>query len=343
LPALAARWLDRAPAGWDALLAADPSASPSHRPAVAAAFAEALPAHEPCILALEEGGRLVGGVPFVETRRGPFRWLYALPLQLPAPPLASPGRHAEVDAAAAAAVRERAAERGLVGGAWSWYRAAGPAPAEAALAAVPGETRTLEAGLVDLTGGTDAALARMDRKERQALRGARANALAFGEDPGALEAAWLLHDAQSRGWGGRAPLPLEVSRRLLLPRGGEPVARLFALRDARGVVAAALVLDGPHETFAWWSGTHPVARASGAPGVLLWRIAEWAARAGRARLNLGASAGLPGVASFKRSLGADAFRYPLRWFDASRAGPAGRLVAGLQSFARRGRRRGDPA
>jgi hypothetical protein len=336
------RWLEGAPPGWDALVAADPAASPSHRPAVWEAFAAALPGHAVRVLALEADGALVGGVPLMEVRRGPLRWLHALPLMLPAPPLAAPGWHAALDRVAAGAVLDLARERGIVGGSWSWYR-----PAEVGAYPQPqtrdlGETRTFEASIVELGAGLDAALARVGRKERAALRRPRAD-LAFSDDPAPLEPAYALHVAQSRRWGGHRLMPLELSRRLLGAGGDPAVARLFSLADAHGVVSAALALDGPHETFVWWSGTHPEGRTLGAFTLLLWRIVEWAAARGRARVNLGASSGLPGVASFKRSLGVEALRYPVLWLDTQTAGIAGRALRGLQARRWRGRARGDAA
>jgi CelD/BcsL family acetyltransferase involved in cellulose biosynthesis len=343
LIAATARWLDRAPADWDALVAGDPSSSPSHRPALWEAFAATMPGYHVRVLALEEGGVLVGGLPMIELRRGPFRWLHALPLMLPAPPISRPGRQASLDPLAANAVADLARELRVVGGAWSWYRPGGENIDPAVLARVPGETRFVEAAVVELGQGLDAALARVGRKERAALRRARVRALAFSEDPASLEQAYALHVAQSREWGGHRPLPLEFSRRLLTPGVDPALARVFSLADARGVVSAALALDGPHETFVWWSGTHPQGRALGAFTLLLWRIVEWAAARGRARVNLGASAGLSGVSSFKRSLGVEPVRYPVRWLDATQAGAAGRAVARLQARAGRGRARGEEA
>ncbi len=335
-----ARWLDRAPGGWDALVAGDPTSSPSHRPAVWEAFAATLPGHHVHVLALEQDGALMGGVPLIELRRGPFHWLHALPSLLPAPPLAIHGRHAEFDPLAATALARLAHDLRVVGGAWSWYRPGGATADPGALACVPGRTRFVEASVVELGGGLDAALARVGRKERAALRRPR-HALAFSEDPGVLETAYALHVAQSRRWGGHRPLPLDLSRRLLAAGGDPALARLFSLADARGVVSAALALDGPHETFVWWSGTHPDGRELGAFARLLWGIVEWAAARGRARVNLGASSGLPGVSSFKRSLGVTRVRYPVRWLDATGASVVGRVVARLQSRSWRGRAFGE--
>jgi hypothetical protein len=213
----------------------------------------------------------------------------------------------------------------------------------AALALVPGETRLLDAALVDLAGGLDAALARVDRKQRQAFHHPRVRTLEFTQDPAYLEEAYALHLAQGREWSGHRALPLEFARRLLGAGGASPVARLFSLVDARGVLSATFALDGPHETFLWWSGTHREGRRRGAFPLLAWRVVEWAAAAGRTRVNLGASTGLARVAAFKHGLGTTAMPYPVRWLSARHAPPAGRAVAWLQALVRRGRARGEAA
>lgn len=335
----AARWTDRAPQDWDALAAGDPGAAPSHRPELWSAFVAAQPGLSLRLAVVEESGRVIGGAPVLVERRGGLAWLRALPMLLPGAPIAAPGRHAEVDAAVASVLVALAAESRVVGGEWALYRPVGTEVAPGAIEATGGETRYLEAAIVDLSGGLDSALRRMDRKQRQSLRESRARGYVFASEPGALEAAYALHLAQGRQWAGHRALPLELSRRLLA--GG--AAQLFTLRGAAGVVSAALALDGPHETFVWWSGTHAAARRHGAFPLLLWEIVEWAARAGRTRVNLGASTGLSFVASFKSSFGARGLRYPVRWLDARHAPAPARIAAWAQSLARRGRPRGEAA
>jgi CelD/BcsL family acetyltransferase involved in cellulose biosynthesis len=98
------------------------------------------------------------------------------------------------------------------------------------------------------------------------------------------------------------------------------------------------VLDHAHETFAWWTGAHPEARAvSASRALMVWAI-RWAAARGRARFNLGGSAGLSGVSAFKHSLGARDVEYPVRWL--APRGVRGRIVAGLKRLGRPARRRG---
>lgn len=337
--------LEAPPAGWDLLLERDPNASPTHRPEVWAALAAALPGMRPCFIAAEEDGRMRGGAPVLIERRAGMHWLHALPFLLPGTPLAEPGAHRAVDAAVAEGLASLQRELGAVGGEWALYRPQGPPLDPAAAARVSGENRMFETAVIDLDQGLEPVRRRMNRKTRQELGRARANGLTFGEEPGVLADAYALHLSQSRGWSWNRPPPLELLRRLMhsTAAGVSPVARLFTVRDARGLLTAALVLDHRHESMVWWSGSHRDARERHAFGFLLWSIAEWAQRAGRARLNLGASGGSEAVWAFKRALGATGQRYPVRWLDARHATPVGRLAAGIQARLRRGRVRGEPA
>jgi hypothetical protein len=235
-----------------------------------------------------------------------------------------------------------------VGGAWSCYRARGPAVDPAALERVGGETRVLETSLVDLEEGIEAAWRRVASDTRYELRRARARGLTVGEEPGCVDEVYALHLAQARHWPGYRPLPLELSRRSLQTCGSAdagpgPLARLFVARDARGVVCAMYFLDHPRELLAWWGVTRGGARGQYAMPLLLWSAAEWAAGAGRARVNLGGSAGRRTLAAFKRGLGARELRYPVRWIDARHGPWTVRALATLQARVRRGRFRGEAA
>lgn len=340
---MAARWRDGAPEGWDALLAADPSASPAHRPEVWEAFAATLPGLAPRLAVVERDGRAIGGAPLVVERRGGLHWLHALPMLLPGAPVALPGEHARVDAEVAEAIAALARELGVVGGEWALWRPEGPPVDPGSLALLGGETRLLDASVVRLAQGLEVARARIDRKHRQEMRRARERGLAFAEEPAALEGCYALHAAQGARWRGHRALPLALSRRLLAAGAARPVARLFTLRLAGELLSGALALDGPHETFVWWSGTHPAGRRLHAFPLLLWNVVEWAAAAGRTRVNLGASTGLEQVAAFKQSLGAEEVRYPVQWLDARHAPAPARAVAWAQARLRRGRPRGEAA
>jgi hypothetical protein len=85
----------------------------------------------------------------------------------------------------------------------------------------------------------------------------------------------------------------------------------------------------------------PEGRRTHAFALLLWRVAEWAAARGRQRVNLGASGGLVPVSAFKSALGASTIAYPVRWLGARHASAAGRMIARLQAWRRKGRAMGE--
>ena len=334
---LRARVLDRAPEGWDALVAADPDATPGHQPKLWNALAAALPGFEARVVAVEDEGALIGGMPLSIERRGALVWLHALPFLLSGAPLAVAGRRSDVDLAAADALASLEREVRACGGEWSCYRPLGGAIAGEALDRPGGETRWMESAVIDLGAGAEAARQGMDRKARQDVTRTRAQGVRFEEEPAALEEAYALHVHQARGWSGHRALPLELSRRLI----DSGVGHLITARDGRGLLCATLALEGAHDAFVWWSGAHAGARAVEAFPGLLWWVAEWTAARGRSRFDLGASRGLGPIERFKRSLGARTVRYPVRWLDAREAPPLGRLAAALQRRLRRGRARGE--
>ena len=338
---LTAHWLEQPPAEWDSLRRSDPAATPIHRPELARAFAAVLPGYSAHWIAVERDGRLVGGAPAMIERRAGLHWIHAMPWALSGAPLAQAGLRGAVDEAVAAAIDRRASELRAVGGAWVLYRPHEPEVARAALERIPGETRAMTTAVMDLAGGVEAAFRAVARRTRSEIRSAHGRPLTCAEDPGALDEAYTLYRAQARGWPGHRLRPLELLRRLLLD--DPPAARLFTARDARGLLAAGLVLIGDREWMWWWSGSHPEARVAHATARLMWWSAERAAAAGCARVNLGASAGLAPVESFKLGLGARDLPVIVRWIAPVHAGVVGRAVAGLQARIRARRARGAPA
>ncbi len=328
------------PSGWDDLLAADPSSTPAHRPGLAAAFADVFPAHRTEYLLARDALGLAGGMVISVQRMLGAEWLHAMPMLLPGAPLSRPDCREAVDAALAEAFAARAACPAIAGGEWVGYRP-GRALAAETLERVAGETRRLTASLIDLTG-EGIMRWQSDRRERKALRRAERLGLHCAEEPAALDECYALHLVQARRWCGHRPPSLPLLRRLLAaPHAGEePLGRLFTVRNPQRLLCGILVLDSRHETFAWWSGTHPHARdAAATRALLVWAI-EWARARGKARFNLGGSAGLTGVASFKHSLGALDLDYSVRWLAPARSGLVARAFASLQRRARRGRHRG---
>jgi len=331
------------PAGWDALLVEDPTSSPSQRAGVAEAFAAVLPGYGVEYLAAEDVNGLAGGAVMCVSRLAGMEWLHALPMSLPGAPVARPSRRDDVDAAVAEVLAERAGAPRTVGGEWVCYRPGAPIAA-AHLERLAGETRLHRAAVIDLRTGSPMRWQR-DKRERYELRRAARAGLRYTEDPAALEPCYTLHLAQANQWPGHRPLPLALLKRLLADPGPGrlPLARLFVVHGPRRLLGGLLVLDHVHETLAWWSGAHREARDIAAFRALVIWVIEWAAAAGRARFNLGGSAGLAGVASFKRSLGAAEVEYPVRWLAPAPGSARVRLMAALQRCVRRGRRRGDEA
>jgi hypothetical protein len=341
--AVTTRVLDAPPATWRAVLASDPAATPGHRPELWRHLAATVDGMVLRFVAVEEDGRLLGGGAAFVRRRGGSRWLHVLPYLLSGAPLAVPGAHASVDRRFAAALEAMRRELAVVGGEWAAHRPAGPPPDPGALEAVGGVTRLLETSVIDLEPGIERAWAGLESTARSELQKARASGLVFAEEPEALDEVYVLHLAQARRWSSHRAIPLELARRLLAEPGAPegPPARLFTVRDRHQLLCAMFYLDQSREILAWWSGSRDDARARHAMTFLYWSTAEWAAAAGRARLNLGGSPGLSGLAAYKRSLGAESVRYPVRWMDAGDSASA-RAVAALERWARRGRHRGEP-
>jgi hypothetical protein len=334
---------DAPPPGWSALVLDDRNAAPPHRPERWDALCRVFPGMRMRFVAVEERGVLIGGAPVVLERRGGFHWIHALPFTLSGAPLARDGAHHAVDAAVGRAIAALQLELHAVGGEWALYRPCGPPVDPGALEPATGETRILETSILDLADGIETAWGRVERDTRYELRRARERGLRLHQEPEALEEVYALHLAQARRWPGYRPLPLELSRRLLAPVAHtDPVARLFTVRDARGLLCAMLFLDHRREVFGWWSGTRGGLRAQHAMPFLLWSVAQWASEAGRVRLNLGGSAGRATLAAFKQALGARVHRYPVRWLDAAGRPWATKLLAALQQRVRRRRFRGEP-
>jgi hypothetical protein len=335
-----ARWLDVPPPSWEALLEHDLNAGPGHRRALPMALADVIPGCRACFLAVEEEGELLGGLPVVFERRMGLEWLRALPFTLPGAPVARLGSHAAVDRLVAESLAAATLENRVVGGEWVLFRPVGPAVASAAVERVVGETRIATTDVLDLADGAAAAYRRVGRREREAIATTSARGIRCSEDPEALEAVYALYAAQSQHWPGHRPKPLALFRRLL--QGDTPVGRLFTVQDSRGLLSGTLALVSQHEWMVWWSGSHPDARRRHGFVSLLWSIAESAAREGARRLNLGASAGLDRVASFKHGLGAREMAVPIRWIGADHASAWGRWAAVIQHRLRARRWRGAP-
>jgi hypothetical protein len=336
------RWVETPPEGWDVLRREDSNGTPLHRPELVRALVEPLSGCTAAFVLVEEAdGSLIGGAPVVLERRFGLEWLRAMPFTLPGAPLARASAHPLVDRMVADALADSARERRVVGGEWGLDRPAGPPLEVGTVAQIAGETRVSETDVVDLTEGASAAYRRLDRKTRESVAASVDRGLRCAEEPEALDEIYALYGIQARGWRGHRMKPVTMLRRLLA--GETPAARLFTVRDSRGLLSGALALVGEHEWLMWWSGSHPDSRRHQAFATLAWCMIESAARAGATRFNLGASAGLENVASFKKAMGARSLPVPIRWIGADYASPWGKTVAALQRRRHAGRWRGAPS
>lgn len=236
---------------------------------------------------------LPGDPPLWALRR---RWM-GLPLaMLPRAPL---------DAATCADLPARLAEAGL-GRHLVILSPDAPAPHLARLGAVPLMTPAHVAEL-GLTLRPEARLARQHGKWRNRLRHAQRQKLriarsALPADPG----HWLLtaeaaqqQDRRYRGW------PPALCAAYALANKGR--ALLFEAREGKETIAALLILSHPPGATYQIGHTTERGRAVSAHNLLLWEAANWLARKGHRRLDLGPldQANGAGLARFKLGAGAD--------------------------------------
>ena len=170
--------------------------------------------------------------------------------------------------------------------------------------------RAHETAVVDLRDGADAALGRVEgifrRMAGQAER--RGVDCAPCGDGSAVDRYYALLEASAARWGLERPPISKALIAALREFGGPDVEIWFARADDRDV-AGGVVFYGATELFFWSAAMlaeYGRLRPSNALNVALIRAA--AAR-GMSWYNLGSSEGLPGVARFKKEIGAQGVAY----------------------------------
>jgi len=164
--------------------------------------------------------------------------------------------------------------------------------------------------VVDLSGGIEAALEGVDgcfrRMAGQAARRGVTCAPSYGSE--AVETYYDLLRESAKRWG----IPEPVERRALIDalvrHGGDDVEIWFARAEGRAI-AGGIVFYGGQEFFFWSAamlGEFSRLRPSNA---LNFALLHAAAQRGMQWYNLGSSEGLPGVARFKKDLGAREVAY----------------------------------
>ena len=168
----------------------------------------------------------------------------------------------------------------------------------------------VEAAVLDLAGGIDAALVHMDGRFRRTAgqaerRGVRCS---IETGPQALEAYYALLAESAARWGLAAP---SISRALLdavAEYGGDDVEFWFARRGA-DCAAGGVMLYGAQEAFFWTAAMRTEFAALRPSNALNLALINRSVERGAIWFNMGASEGLPGVAHFKKQLGTYAVPY----------------------------------
>lgn len=339
----------RAPAGWDALVAADGSNDYPHTAHWNESAAATIPGAIAVWLTARDDDRLVAGLVAIERRLGrgvlARRRLDSSSEGTSCGPLVAADlprerrealvrdlllayarlRSGPLGAVTLALGPEREARFGhLMNGDGRWERHESPT------------------AVIDLTGGPDEVaahrLSMAKRNERN--RGLRRGAVVDTECPaGTLDEYYPLYLAAAAQWG-VAPTPLPFLKALL----GDPAGRVFftCVRVDGRVVGGHLNLHLGDRVFAWNGVTDPAVARSHFPATLcFWGDIVEACRRGARWLDVGASGGISSLDGFKRYFGAEAHArgYYVDEGVAVRAARSARALVGAPRLGRAGRGR----
>jgi GNAT acetyltransferase-like protein len=173
------------------------------------------------------------------------------------------------------------------------------------------ESRSRETSLIDVSGGAEAAIDRMEgvvrrmagQAERRGVICAR-----VAETGAAVDGYYDMLSAAAARWERGRPSFSKALLRAIVEYGGRDVEIWFA-RFENAPIAGGVVLFGSDELMFWSAAMlpeHATLRPSNALNVALIRRA---AERGVRWYNLGSSEGLPGVKRFKEGLGASSIAY----------------------------------
>lgn len=167
-----------------------------------------------------------------------------------------------------------------------------------------------ETAVVDLSHGLDAALANVDgtyrRMAGQAAR--RGVTCERASGPGAVDTYFALLCESAKRWGIPEPTERRALIEALVRHGGPDVEIWFARVDGTAI-AGGVVFYGSTEFFFWSAAMLTEFGRLRPSNALNYALLSAAADRGMQWYNLGSSEGLPGVARFKRDLGARDITY----------------------------------
>jgi len=165
-----------------------------------------------------------------------------------------------------------------------------------------------ETAVIDLRDGAEAALERFKGVARRMAGQAVRKGVSVGREPDAIGIYYGLLEESARRWGMKRPhLPRELFE-AVVEFGGDDV-EIWIARYKGEAIAGGVMLYGSREAF-FWSAALRAEYADLRPSNLLnTEMIRGASERGMQWYNLGASEGLPGVARFKESLGAEFINY----------------------------------
>ena len=167
-----------------------------------------------------------------------------------------------------------------------------------------------ETAVVDLRNGIEAAMANVDgvfrRMAGQAAR--RGVSCEPSRDPDAVDTYYELLEASAKRWGLERPGTPKAMISALIQHGGPDVEIWFAHAEGRAI-GGGVVFYGSEEFFFWSAAMLAEFGRLRPSNALNFALMQAAAARGMSWYNLGSSEGLPGVARFKKDLGAQAIPY----------------------------------
>lgn len=274
---------------WDAALEA--SGQPyrfSHRAAAGRAFEAAYPGYrfEPWHVRYADGVELLAPLVVVERRVRDLAVRYGMPSGLQGSPVAVAGQPA---------AEHVESLFGALGGQGALVLHGG------ASGSPPGADTSSATHVLDLSPGFEALWTdAFSGKNRNSARKAERAGVEVGRDDD-VDGYYDLYAAATVTWGyDEPPYPRELFSALL----GAHDAELWTARLDDRMIAGAVVLAGSEDVL-YWSGAMDAAHQPLAPSnAVIKAVVESACERGLAYMDFGASAGLPGVAKFKESFGA---------------------------------------
>lgn len=288
-------------AEWQAFDALHPAPTFFARPAWAMALSETEPGTAPVLLRIRSGRDRAVLLPVLCEQRSALslRHLTAFPLGGYSCFMYEDGTMADAESA------QRAIREALR---YAHSIAITPWPLGPGLAGRPSAVH--ETGVIDLSNGLDAALAGVDgcyrRMAGQAER--RGVTCAVSREPGAAQTYYELLCESAKRWGIPEPVRRKALIEALVRYGGEDVEIWFAHAEGKAI-AGGIVFYGSSEFFFWSAAMLAEYGRLRPSNALNFALLRAAASRGMHWYNLGSSEGLPGVARFKRDLGAQDVRY----------------------------------